>query len=116
MAAGAEGAAGIHADHQALGVLRGHLQPGRQDQQPLPHRIGLPVLFPGQAPIFIELPLPLKRGQLQPEGGGQGNQGPLQFGALTLRPVGLRQPGQQLALQERLRPVAQGHPGDAQLA
>ena len=103
MAAGAEGTAWIHADHQSLTVLGRHLQPGGQDQQPVPHRIRLPVLLPAQAPVLIGNIVPSPLWQLHAEGLRQGGQAGQELLALGLRPLRLGQPQQQLLLIRRLR-------------
>jgi hypothetical protein len=112
MAARAKGTAWIHRNHQAIGMLPRALQPGRKNQQPSAHRIGLPVLFPSVAPILIGLVGPGDGWQGEAKGIRQAGEGMLQLLALVCRPINLWQPGKQLTLIRSLRPVLERNPRD----
>ena len=54
VASGAKGTAWIHPNHQAVGMLRQErLARPEGFSSPLSDRIGLPVLFPAEAPILV---------------------------------------------------------------
>ena len=86
MTAGSECTAWIHLQNQSLSMLIGHIKPSRKDQKPLANRIGLPVLFPAAAPVFIGQFVPHRLSQSQMEGLSQGHETEKQFRSLLLRP------------------------------
>ena len=93
-----------------MSMLIGDLKPGRQDQQPLPNRIRLPVLFPAAAPVFIGQFVPDRLSQSQMEGCSQGHKSEEQLRSLILRPFISRQPGQKSALIRCLGGMLNGDP------
>ena len=103
MTSGAEGTAGVHLDHQPIGMLRRDLQPGRQDQQPRTDRIGLPMLFPAEAPILVGHIVPVPIGQAESKGLRQRLQAGDQLPPLRPRPLRLREPDQQRLAIRRFR-------------